>query len=605
MFSYEYTHKFDTHLNRHGYSIPKDQLTEKQLEKLKEKLMANPNIQGGYSPAGSSTFPIYLESQKKIYLPRYYGLENYGTPKVNKIIETGIKANLKFDGSLRPYQINIANIYLKAAKKVGGGIISIGCGRGKTVIGLYIAAALNLKTLVVVHKEFLAEQWKERILGDPSKDIKGFLPNTKVGLLQGKTIDVEGKDIVIAMVQSLSQKDYSEDVLKDFGLVIYDECHHLSAEIFSKALIKTATRHTLGLSATPTRKDGLTYVFKYFLGDTVYSEAQNEDKTILVKGFHYFNDEPSYCNELTNKMGDLNRPKMINNICSCEKRNKIILEEVKNLMDENRKVLILSDRKEHLKYLMEQIEINFGDIYYIKPETEPILETELIPVIKPVEEPIPVIEPVEETIKEKKKREIKENKIKEKEEKKQKKLEEKEEKKRKEKEEKEEQKRKDIEDGIDVFLGKTKLHGKICGLYVGGMKQSDLKISEDKRIILGTYPMVSEGFDCPTLDSVILASPKSDVIQSVGRIMRKKPEDRDRQHLIIDVIDYFGNFAQQWETRKKYYKKQKYQFDEYSYDDNSVRTVVTNGAPPPRKHKTFREEIQEVDFIDNDNEEDN
>jgi predicted helicase len=76
------------------------------------------------------------------------------------------------------------------------------------------------------------------------------------------------------------------------------------------------------------------------------------------------------------------------------------------------------------------------------------------------------------------------------------------------------------------------------GLYVGGMKQSDLKISEEKDIILGTYPMVSEGFDCPALDSVILASPKSDVEQSVGRIMRKKPEDRDRQHIIIDVIDY-------------------------------------------------------------------
>ena len=607
MFNYEYSHNFDTHLNRHGYSIPKHQLTEKQLEKLKEKLTASPKVQGGYSPLGSGAFPIYLESPKKIYLPRYYGLENYGMPKVNKIIETGITANLKFDGSLRPYQINIANIYLKAAKKVGGGIISIGCGRGKTVIGLYIAAALNLKTLVVVHKEFLAEQWKERILGDPSKDIKGFLPTAKVGLLQGKIIDVEDKDIVIAMVQSLSQKDYSEDILKDFGLVIYDECHHLSAEIFSKALIKTATRHTLGLSATPIRKDGLTYVFKYFLGDTVYSEAQNEDKTILVKGFHYFNDDPNYCNELTNKMGDLNRPKMINNICSCEKRNQIILEEIKNLMDENRKVLILSDRKEHLKYLMEQIEIKFGDLYYVEPEVQAEIIQEPVLAIEPIEKPIQAvesvlaIEPVGETIQEKKKREKEENKIKEREEKKKKKLEEKEEKKRKEKEEKEEQKRKDIEDGIDVFLGKTKLHGKICGLYVGGMKQTDLKISEDKRIILGTYPMVSEGFDCPTLDSVILASPKSDVIQSVGRIMRKKPEDRDRQHLVIDVIDYFGNFAQQWETRKKYYKKQKYQFDEYSYDDNSVRTVVSSGAPPPRKHKTFREEIQEVNFIDNDN----
>jgi superfamily II DNA or RNA helicase len=468
--------------------------------------MANPNVQGGYTQTGSMAFPIYLESPKKIYLPRYYGLEKYGKPKVNKLKDTGVPANLKFDGSLRPYQINIAEIYLKAAKKTGGGIITIGCGRGKTVIGLYIAAALNLKTLVVVHKEFLAEQWKERILGVPSKNIKGFLPTAKVGLLQGKIIDVYDKDIVITMVQSLSQKAYSETILQDFGLVIYDECHHLSAEVFSRALIKTATLYTLGLSATPNRKDGLTYVFKYFLGDTVYSESQNEDKTILMKGFHNFNDDPSYCKELFNVMGKLNRSKMIDNICTCEKRNKIILDELDFLIKDGRKVLILSDRKQHLNYLKKQI-------------------TEKIPTAT-------------------------------------------------------------------------------SGLYVGGMKQSDLKISEEKNIILGTYPMVSEGFDCPALDSVILASPKSDVEQSVGRIMRKKPEDRDRQHIIIDIIDYIGNFKSQWEARKKYYKKQKYQFEEYSYDDNSVRTIVKEGPPLPVKHKTFKEEFAELEFIDTENQSD-
>jgi superfamily II DNA or RNA helicase len=486
----------ETVLSRHGYGIPKDQLSLKEQEKLKKDLIARPIQQGNFAPNPSLDFPIYLESPKKIYVPRYYGLLKYGKPRTNKLTGTGEQAKLKFDGSLRPYQINIADIYLKAAKKIGGGIISIGCGRGKTVIGLYIAASLNMKTLVVVHKEFLAEQWKERILGDESKGIKGFLPTARVGLLQGKVIDVYEKDIVIAMVQSLSQKEYSETILKDFGLVIYDECHHLSAEVFSRALIKTATKYTLGLSATPTRKDGLTYVFKYFLGETVYSESQNEDNTIMVRGIHYFNDDPSYCNIMTNRMGDLNRPKMINNICGCERRNKIILDTLDDLMKEGRKVLILSDRKEHLNYLKSQI-INGSS-----------------------------------------------------------------------------------------------------GLYVGGMKQSDLKISEEKDIILGTYPMVSEGFDCPTLDTVILASPKSDVIQSVGRIMRKKPEDRDRQHIIIDMVDYFGNFAQQWTIRKKYYKKQKYQFEEFTYDDNHDTTIIHKGAPKPVKEKTFKEELSEINFID-------
>jgi superfamily II DNA or RNA helicase len=489
----------ETVLSRHGYGIPKDELSLKELEKLKKDLTASPIQQGNFGGNSSLDFPIYLESQKRIYLPRYYGLTKYGKPRINKFKTAGTPAQLKFDGSLRPYQINIADIYLKAAKKIGGGIISIGCGRGKTVIGLYIAASLNMKTLVVVHKEFLAEQWKERILGDESKGIKGFLPTARVGLLQGKIIDVYDKDIVIAMVQSLSQKEYSETILKDFGLVIYDECHHLSAEVFSRALIKTSTKYTLGLSATPTRKDGLTYVFKYFLGETVYSESQNEDNTIMVRGLHYFNDDPSYCHIETNRMGDMNRPKMINNICANERRNKIILDTIDELIKDGRKVLVLSDRKEHLNYL------------------------------------------------------------------------------------------------------KSKITNGSSGLYVGGMKQSDLKISEEKDIILGTYPMVSEGFDCPTLDTVILASPKSDVIQSVGRIMRKKPEDRDRQHIIIDMIDYFGNFAQQWIVRKKYYKKQKYQFEEFTYDDNSDETIIKNGTPKPIKQKTFKEELNEISFINEEN----
>lgn len=552
---------YETAISRNGYSIPKSQFTDKELTKLKKELTAEPVQQVGYVTQDTS-FPIYLESPKKIYLPRYFGIQKYGLAKSNKLIGTGVPANLKFDGSLRPYQINIANIYLKAAKEIGGGLISIGCGRGKTVIGLYIAASINLKTIVVVHKEFLAEQWVERILGDPKKNIKGFLPTATVGRLQGKIIDVEGKDIVIAMVQSLSQKDYPEELLKDFGLVIYDECHHLSAEIFSRALIKTSTQFTLGLSATPDRKDGLTHVFKYFLGDIVYQESQNIDSTILIKAIHYFNDDPEYSVEVQNRMGDPNRPQMINNICNCERRNKVIIQELQKLMDDGRKVLILSDRKEHLKYLMEQIETKIIKPINTTELKEPIQDTEVKTELDIQENPT----------------EKKKNKKK---------------------------KAKPIydEDGNVLEdtngLNKTnKLYGKICGLYVGGMKQSDLKISEDKDIILGTYPMVSEGFDCPTLDTVILSSPKSDVVQSVGRIMRKKPEDRDRQHIVIDIIDYVGSFATQWETRKKYYRKQKYQFDEYTYDDNSDETIIKNKVTKHRKLKTFKEEMSELSFID-------
>ena len=91
---------------------------------------------------------------------------------------------------------------------------------------------LKVKTLVVVHKEFLVNQWKERIAQ--------FLPNAKVGKIQSNVINTKDKDIVIGMLQSISMKEYDESVFSDFGFVIYDECHHLGAEVFSKALLKTS-----------------------------------------------------------------------------------------------------------------------------------------------------------------------------------------------------------------------------------------------------------------------------------------------------------------------------------------------------------------------------
>jgi superfamily II DNA or RNA helicase len=108
-------------------------------------------------------------------------------------------------------------------------------------------------------------------------------------------------------------------------------------------------------------------------------------------------------------------------------------------------------------------------------------------------------------------------------------------------------------------LGKMlSTHGIECGYYFGGMKQEDLKISETKQVILGTFCMVSEGFDCKSLDTLVIASPKSDVVQSVGRILREEVAKRRHTPLVIDVIDQFSIFERQANKRVQYYKKQKY-----------------------------------------------
>ena len=106
--------------------------------------------------------------------------------------------------------------------------------------------------------------------------------------------------------------------------------------------------------------------------------------------------------------------------------------------------------------------------------------------------------------------------------------------------------------------------------------------------MLGTYAMVSEGFDCPKLDTLIFASPKSSIEQSVGRILRKKPEDRVRIPVIIDIWDKFSMFKRQGMIRQKYYKKRNYTVSSFTVNDNVKPTNIVenkeNGASNNKSH---------------------
>ena len=110
----------------------------------------------------------------------------------------------------------------------------------------------------------------------------------------------------------------------------------------------------------------------------------------------------------------------------------------------------------------------------------------------------------------------------------------------------------------------------LVGYYVGGMKEAALKESEKKKIIIATYAMASEGLDIKTLTTLILASPKTDVCQSVGRILRQKHSSP----LVIDIIDGHDIFMSQWYKRRKYYKSQDYKIlvcDNMEYDTQGFK----------------------------------
>ena len=136
--------------------------------------------------------------------------------------------------------------------------------------------------------------------------------------------------------------DYPEETFNDFGFVIYDECHHLGAEIFQELFLKLGLNIS-GLSATPKRGDGLSKVFEWYLGRIVYSIKRQPEK-VKVKILEYYNEDESYSKEKLNQMGKPNSATMINNITSFEPRLKVLMKEIFDCLEDGRKILALSDR---------------------------------------------------------------------------------------------------------------------------------------------------------------------------------------------------------------------------------------------------------------------
>jgi superfamily II DNA or RNA helicase len=468
-----------TYLAKRGYVIKKKELTEEEIKEVKDDLTVSPAISTDFG-AVADPFPIYLENEKKLYVPKFYGIEKFGEPSSDKV-PPGADINVDFKFTIRPNQELPVKRCMEAYQKKGGGILSLSCGQGKTIIGLYLISQLKKKTLVIVHKEFLLNQWVERI--------EQALPDAKIGRIQQSTYDVEGKDIVIGMLQTISMKEFSLIDFDCFGHVIIDEAHRIPSQVFSKALQKINCPYMLGLSATPNRKDGLTKVLKWYVGNIVYTNKTSNTNNVLVNRYIVKSQNPVYNQELYDFRGRVKMATMINNITEYFYRTKIIINVIKEILKEdNRKILLLSDRKNHLNDIYKFITTN-----------------------------------------------------------------------------------------------------NICtvGYYVGGMKKEKLKESEYKDLILGTFAMANEGLDIEALNTLILASPKSDIIQSCGRILRKS--HGEVKPIIVDMVDNFSMFENQGNKRLKYYRSKKYDIMDYEVQDISGEILSEKkNEVEPRKKKTIK-----------------
>lgn len=314
-----------------------------------------------------------------------------------------------------------------------------------TTMALWLVSQIKKKTLIVVHKQFLLDQWKERI--------EQFLPNTSIGIIKQNFLEVNN-DIVLCMLQTLLSRDYPKGTFDSFGLTIYDEVHHLGAKHFSNVFYKLGTKLNLGLSATPIRSDGLTKVIEWFLGSTITNKIMSEIESPVIKII-----DCEYSSEIVpkfNHKGSLNTQNLLNQLVLDPKRNNMIMDEIILQHSIGRKIIVLSGRRGHLYTLNELIK-----------KKSPSIKT---------------------------------------------------------------------------------------GLYLGGMSNEELEKSNKQDVIFGTYNMVAEAYDNPSLDTLIMASGISSVQQSIGRILRRKNKMRP---LVIDFTDteFLGGQAKR---RLVYYKKNEY-----------------------------------------------
>jgi len=358
-----------------------------------------------------------------------------------------------------------------------------------TVMALKIISEIERKTLILVHKEFLMNQWIERIAE--------FIPSARVGKIQGPKFDIEEKDIVIGMIQSMYDRPFPTNAFSSFGLTIIDEVHRIASEEFSKTLFKTITNCILGISATVDRKDGLTNVLHMFIGPKIYSEDRKDEDIVEVRAIEYIHRDPEYNEVAYDYMGNVAHTTMISKISNFPPRCDFVVQILRDLIKENpeKQIMVLSQIRGLLTCIHEKL--------------------------------------------------------------------------------------------MDYDVG----------FYVGGMKQKDLQETEEKQIVLATYAMAAEALDIKTLNTLVMVSPKTDIIQSVGRILRP----RGLGKLIVDIIDTHDVFQNQWKKRRTYYKKCGYGISYIKSDNYSG--MINNNSEDEYKWKRIanakkEEEEKPKCFID-------
>lgn len=277
-------------------------------------------------------------------------LELFRELKISALIDdqrfAGNPLELSFCGSLRPEQETAAAAMLAHDT----GVLAATTAFGKTVLAAHLIAARGVNTLILVHRQQLMTQWVERLT-----QFLGLTEND-IGCLGGGRNNLTGR-IDVAIIQSLTRKGIVKDLVADYGHLVIDECHHLSAQSFEQVARRAKARYVLGLSATVTRKDGHHPIIHMQCGPVRHRVDAKQQATqrpfaheVIVRptGFRIpgeLDDDPRHA---------------FQQICQAlhqdDVRNRMIVSEILSALRADRSPLVLTERTEHIELLTRLLE---------------------------------------------------------------------------------------------------------------------------------------------------------------------------------------------------------------------------------------------------------
>lgn len=268
----------------------------------------------------------------------------------------GTKIGVPFDGTLRGEQQQAADALMQHDM----GVLAASTAFGKTVVAAYMIAQRQVNTLVIVHRRQLLDQWVQAL-----SQFLGLSPK-EIGQIGGGKHKPNGR-LDVAMIQSLNQKGVVDDIVGNYGHLVIDECHHISAVSFEQVIRQSKAKYLTGLSATITRKDGHQPIIfmqcgpvRYKVSDRSQAEKRPFEHKVFVRPTS-FRLPLHLQNTITQSIQEV-----YTLLANDDRRNQMIVEDVVTAIHANRFPVLLTERREHLEALVALLNNRVAHVFVMK-----------------------------------------------------------------------------------------------------------------------------------------------------------------------------------------------------------------------------------------------